>query len=194
MGTPPEYDEAVHEVTESFPGIDEIEDTELQKMIKGVWATALVRSEYSGIEEPDFLVTENENDESLVSHTRDVTQCAVALTDTLIEARGSNIDRDAVVAGALLHDVSKLHETSPDSARTPLGEQIPHPHYAVHMLENAGVPPYIQHIVLTHTHKSGPTPNSIEARIVMAADVVAADTVFWDTDETLNLLMNTELR
>ena len=49
-------------------------------------------------------------DEYLVPHVRDVTVCAADIAETLAERRGADVSLDTVVAGALVHDVSKLHE------------------------------------------------------------------------------------
>ena len=192
MEDSPKRTQAINAVTRRLQEVDEIESDTLRDTVVDVWARALVRSEYETVDQVEFLRGHESVDESLVTHTREVTRCALSLTDTLLESRDVNIDRDAVVAGALLHDISKFHETSPDSVQTPLGEMIPHPHFAIHLLEESGLSYHIQHIVLSHTHKSGVNPTTIESRIVMLADIVAADTVFWETDGTLQLALDVE--
>lgn len=176
------------EVEETLPELDEIKDKELRDKVIDAWAKALVECDYESLDQLQFGAKYDELDyESQVNHTREVTQCAITLTETLIDSRDLDVDRDAIVAGALLHDISKFHETSPtQKEKTELGEMVPHPHYGIHMLAEAGLSHHIQHIVLVHTHASKPQPKTIEAQLVVLADLAAADAIFWDNLEEVH--------
>lgn len=173
---------ARREVREAVPEFDEIADDELREKVLDVWATALVEGEYDSLDQVTWGGGYDEiTDEGQTLHAREVTRCAIALADTLVETRDLDVDRDVVVAGALLHDVSKFHETAPGTTeKTELGELLTHPHYTVHMLEEAGLSRHLQHIALVHTHRSKPMPKTMEAQIVVLADAASADAIFWD--------------
>lgn len=169
-------------IESALPELDEISDDELREMVVDVWATGLVESDYDSLNQLKFgSGFDNLGEESQVHHVREVTRCALALADTLRETRDIDIDRDAVAAGGLLHDVSKFHEKSPDrEGWTELAEMLPHPHYAVHMLADAGLSHHLQHIVLAHTDRSNPQPKTIEAQLVLLGDLASGDAIFWN--------------
>lgn len=187
MGSDNGLEAARQEVEEALPELDEISDEELREKVVEVWAKGLYESDYESIDQEAWGGGYDEiSDETQLFHVREVTQCAIALTDTLKETRDLDVDRDTVVAGALLHDISKFHETSPDAEEwTELGQMLDHPHYAVHMLAEAGLSTHLQHIALVHTHRSKPQPKTMEAELVVLADLAAADAIFWDNAEEL---------
>ncbi|WP_338727446.1 HD domain-containing protein [Haladaptatus sp. DJG-WS-42] len=174
---------ARQEVEAAFPELAEIADPVLRAQVTDVWTKTYLESDYESLDALLFGggFEETDANERQVSHTREVTRCALALADTLVEGREIEIRRDDVVAGALLHDMSKLLETSSAGQTwTELGELIPHPHFAVSLLEDAGISRHIQHIVLAHTYGSTPQPKTIEAHLVMVADLVSANAIFWE--------------
>jgi len=169
------------EIVEAFDSLDEIEDEELRTTVVDIWKTALEENGYKSIYDltwwPPFL--EATGEQYQVDHVRDVTKCAIAITESLEETQeGLDVDRDLVVAGALLHDVSKAYEIDGEDT-SELQEWLPHPHYSIHLLAEADVSQHLQHIVFTHSEVSGIEPRSIEARIVRVADEIACDGVFW---------------
>lgn len=180
-------------IQDALVGLDEIENDDLRDRVVQVWSTALAEGDYDKLEEVEWLSGINGVAEGAdqLSHQSDVTSIAIQLVDVVSERRpGLEIDRDAVIAGALLHDVSKLVEGSnefvfkraSDSAPT---HYLPHPHYGVHLLAEAGLSPHLQHIALSHSPLSNVEPKTIEADIVMKADEVASSAFLWQTDEML---------
>jgi len=180
-------------IRDALLGLDEIEDEDLRDRVVQVWATALDEGDYDVLEEVEWIpglegIAEGADQ---LSHQSDVTTIAIQLVDVVMEQRPElDIDRDTVIAGALLHDVSKLVEGSDefvfvrasDSAPT---NYLPHPHYGVHLLAEAGLSPHLQHIVLSHSPLSKVEPKTIEADIVAKADEVASSALLWETDEML---------
>lgn len=110
---------------------------------------------------------------------RVVDALSLALADVLERRFDVTVDRDVVVAGALLHDVSKLYETTGDET-TVLQSLVPHPHYAVHVIARSGIGTDVQHVTLAHTNLSDVEPDTMEARIVQSADQIALDGLFWE--------------
>jgi putative nucleotidyltransferase with HDIG domain len=165
------------ELDELLPELDLIEDPDPRTGVRDAWLSALEETGIESLESvPWFPPVQRElelPEETLLSHVRDVTACAFALAETLIERRGAQIDMDTLVAGALLHDVSKLYEFD-EHDTTPVGALLGHPYYGVHVVARAGLPTEIAHIVLSHTRRTNVEPATLEAEIVRRADEAAA--------------------
>lgn len=164
-------------VTDAFPELSEIADDDLRARVVAAWATAM---EETGMDDLDavpwFPPAQREHDiedEYLVGHVRDVTRGALALADSLAATRDADVDRDLVVAAALVHDVSKLYEFD-GHAETPIGDLLGHPYYGVHAVATAGLPAPYAHVVLSHTDRTPVDPAFLEAEIVKRADEAAA--------------------
>lgn len=178
------------EVREAFPELDEISDAALREKTIEVWVTALEASEFESLHEipwvPGFIpIVGREEDQ--IGHIRQVTAGCLAIADTLTAMRpGLELDRDLLVAGSLLHDISKLHEIAEEAAAgaadgyTELNAYLPHPHYSVHQLAEAAFPPKMLNLVLAHTEMSKVEPQSIEAKIVESVDLLVTDATFWE--------------
>jgi len=164
-------------VRAAFPELTAIEDDDLRAGVVDAWTTALAEN---GVDDlaavPWFPPAQRDlelDDESLVDHVRDVTACAVALAETLTERRDVALSLDTVVAGALVHDVSKLAEFD-GMTETAVGDLLGHPHYGVHVVARADLPVELAHVVLSHTGRTTVEPATLEAEVVRRADEVAA--------------------
>jgi putative nucleotidyltransferase with HDIG domain len=167
-------------VREAFPELHEIADSDLRDRVVAVWADALADSDYDSIDDVPWwppLAAELEGAVGTVPHVRDVTGIAIALADAAADRFAVDVDRDAVVAGALLHDVSKLYELT-GTTTNERNELVPHPHYGVHVLAEAGFSTRFQHVALSHSDSSAVEPRTFEARIVALADRFAVDGLF----------------
>ncbi|MFB6166376.1 MAG: HD domain-containing protein [Haloarculaceae archaeon] len=168
-------------VRETFPELDDLEDPDLRVGVVDAWASAMADT---GIEDlggvPWLPPVQRElglDDEYLVPHVRDVVACATAMVDRLTARRPDlAIDRDVVLAGALVHDVSKLYEFD-GGERTAIGGLLGHPHYGVAVVDAAGLPVDVAHVVLAHTDRTAVEPATIEAEVVRRADEVAAQAI-----------------
>jgi HD superfamily phosphodiesterase len=164
-------------VGEAFPELDRIEDDDLRAGVAKAWATAMAET---GVEDlgriPWFPPTQREHgieDEWLVPHVRDVTLCAADLAERLHDRRGADVSLDTVLAGALVHDVSKLYEFDGWDDR-PVYDLLGHPYYGVHAVAAADLPVELAHVVLSHSSRTTVEPATIEAEIVRRADEAAA--------------------
>ncbi|MFD1646497.1 HD domain-containing protein [Haloarchaeobius litoreus] len=164
-------------VREAFPELDAIQDDDLRAGVVEAWATTMDDHGVTDLAAvPWFPPAQRDlglDDEYLVEHVREVTACALALAESLLDHRDVNLSLDTVVAGALVHDVSKLAEFDGMDA-TPVSDLLGHPHYGVHLVARAGLPVELAHIVLSHTHRTTVEPATLEAVIVAHADTVAA--------------------
>lgn len=164
-------------VIETFPEIEVIEDSDLRDGVIEAWSMAIDDNDVTAIEtEPWYPPIQHQiglEDATLVGHVRDVTQCSIGLAEALVDRDTVEFSMDTVVAGALLHDVSKLYEFH-GPEMTEIGDKLVHPHFGLHVVTAAGLPLSIQHIVISHSPQTGVEPATLEAEIVTKADEVAA--------------------
>jgi 7,8-dihydroneopterin 2',3'-cyclic phosphate phosphodiesterase len=105
------------------------------------------------------------------------TSIALALCDTAEIVYNAKVDRDLIVAGALVHDIFKsltyTERQNGTYASAPLAERLDHLTLGVAELIRRGFPLSIVHIVDSHMGwQHGPIgPRTIEALIVHLADM-----------------------
>ncbi|MCJ7574899.1 HDIG domain-containing protein, partial [Candidatus Bathyarchaeota archaeon] len=90
------------------------------------------------------------------------------------------VDRDVVVAGALLHDVMKCYTYTPSGEggyiSSRLGEQVDHLTLLVAELYRRGFPVDVIHVAASHHGDVSPVkPKSVEALIVSIADLADSE-------------------
>ncbi|PSP72046.1 metal-dependent phosphohydrolase [Halobacteriales archaeon QS_3_64_16] len=164
-------------VATAFPELICIESDALREGVLDAWSKAMAENGLTDLDSLPWFPPAQRNldlpDEYLVPHVRDVTRGALALAETLTERRDLDISLDTLLAGALLHDISKLYEfdgTEPTEIENLLG----HPHYGVAVVAATGLGPEIAHVVLSHTRRTAIEPATIEAELVHRADEAAA--------------------
>lgn len=111
----------------------------------------------------------------LLQHTVSVARLAITLCDLVEEVYGGEVDRDTVLAGALLHDLMKCYVYTPSGgggfASSPLGERIDHLTLLVAEMYRRGFPLDVIHVVASHHGDQSPVrPRTLEALIVSIAD------------------------
>jgi putative nucleotidyltransferase with HDIG domain len=163
-----------------FPEIEAIENETLRANVASAWTIA---AEENGIEIADLgevpwfppaqtKLGIDPDAATLVGHVRDVTACALSLAETVSDRR-PGLDLDTVLAGALVHDVSKPYEFD-GMEETEIGGLLGHPYFGVAVAARAGLPAELLHVVLSHTHRTAVEPATLPAEIVRRADEVAA--------------------
>lgn len=173
------------DIEEVFPEIETIEEDSLRTGVSTAWTTAagINGVDIEELPEVPWLPPAQKDlgmaaeDALLVEHVRDVASCAVGLAESLL-ARNDDleIDLDTVIAGALVHDVSKLYEFD-GLETTEVGELLGHPYYGVAVVSQANLPVEIAHIVLAHSSRTAVEPATLEAEIVRRANQVAAASI-----------------
>ncbi len=163
-----------------FPEVERIGDADLQANVVAAWVTAMTDHGVSDLSSvPWFPPVQRDlgvEDEVLVEHIRDVTLLSIELGEFLRERRDVAVAMDTVIAGALIHDVSKLAEFD-GMAATSVYDLLGHPYYGIHIVLQAGLPIELAHIVLSHTRRTTVEPATIEAAIVQMADEIAATAI-----------------
>jgi hypothetical protein len=172
-----------------FPKPEEIADPDLRDGVLDAWALACgdagieTAAELEGL--PWLPPVQRDPDvpadaERLAAHVRDVTAGTVGLAESLAASREADVDRDLLVAGALVHDVSKLAEFDGMDA-TPVYDLLGHPYRGVHVVASTGLPVELAHVVLSHTSRTNVEPAVLEAELVRLADEAAAAAIRLDS-------------
>lgn len=167
------------EILNALPEIGEIDDPDLRKKVIEAWQMAIEEGNYDAIDEVPWWPPHEEvvGDQRQIDHLRDVISLSIAITDVLTAQRDFTVHRDLVIAGAVLHDISKLFEFS-HGGDNELIEWLPHPLYSIYTLEKCGFSNHLKHIVMAHSHRSAVSPMTIEAKVVETADVLASNAIF----------------
>lgn len=110
-------------------------------------------------------------------HLRAVTKIALSMVDTLAEQfTDTAIDRDVVIAGALLHDVGKFVEFVPQKGSVEYAANaklMRHPLSGAIIAAQAGLPDSIVHIIAVHSFEGKDSHETRESVIVKMADDTA---------------------
>jgi putative nucleotidyltransferase with HDIG domain len=177
-------------VSALFPEIEQISDPDLRARVIEIWIECWHESSWARIED----APKNPNlgtERRLHEHVRAVTQEAVATAQIVEERHGIAVDRDTLLAAALLHDVSKLVEYQPEpsggAGKSPLGRLAQHAVYGAHKAWEKGLSEEIIHIIITHTHNSGVPPRTLEGVIVHYVDYLDTDALLFDAGGKLDL-------
>ncbi|MDD3732251.1 MAG: HD domain-containing protein [candidate division Zixibacteria bacterium] len=163
-----------------LPEIIEIKDKSLQDKVIACWEEAIA---FRGWTEellrniPFTLLAENVRI-TFIDHVRAVCKMCLALDDVLSEvhqSRKTPVNRDYLVAGALLADVGKLLEfeiVNGQPVKSNYGMHIRHPFSGVGLAFKHGLPSEVMHIIATHSKEGTGEKRSPESIIFHHADFV----------------------
>jgi 7,8-dihydroneopterin 2',3'-cyclic phosphate phosphodiesterase len=111
----------------------------------------------------------------LIQHTLSVIKLSMTICDLIDENYGGEVNRDTVLAGAILHDIMKCYcytyRSNGGFQTSELGEKLDHLTLMVSELYKRDFPLDVIHIVASHHGDVSPTkPRTMEALIVSVAD------------------------
>ncbi len=160
-----------------LPEMDLIEDEGLREQTTQVWGAGIELGGWK-VEElttiPFTLLIED-CPVDLIQHTRAVTnlalKAAVVLDDNYRDYY--RINRDRLIAGALLHDVGKLLEIKKEGdkfVKSPGGKLLRHPLSGAGLATKYDLPEEVVHIIAVHSREGEGGYRSPEAVIVHHAD------------------------
>lgn len=168
----------------ALPEIDLIQDADLREKVVQVWEDAVAEGGWSWetIEKMPFSVHVENCNITFIEHVRTVCKMCIAVQDVLRESYGerTKINRDYLIAGALLADVGKLieyEEKDGKITRAGRGQHLRHPFTGVAMAHKRGIPPEVQHIIATHSKEGEMMVRSNESVIFHHADFIDFDLV-----------------
>ena len=172
------------DIYEMFPLLNELSDPKLKENCAKAWVTCFEEGGYDleGANKIPFVLAEMEGCPlTLVDHTNCVTKTALLLYNDLNESYGRwiKIDRDLVIAGAIMHDVGKVIEYEKvEGGRyfghdySERGKLMRHPLYGGIVCSRCGLPDSVVHATATHSFEGENSYMSPESFIVRRADLI----------------------
>lgn len=164
---------SIQAVMDSFPRIREIGDARLREQVCRAWLAAWQASDYARLEDVSQWEPAREAlGISNVDHTNGVVECALAIAASLELSQPLRIDRDILIAAAVLHDLDKIRLfRAADACPTEMGRRLGHVVAGVHLALAAEVPLSVVHAVASHSPTySTVVPQTPEAMILKQAD------------------------
>ncbi len=168
-------------VQQLWPEIAWIDNLELRERVTQVWIKALERSplQPEDLNQIPFTLLVPNCPITFMEHKRCVVHIARASANAMREfmGRALPVDKDTVIAGAILADVGKLleYELGPDgkSRQSERGEALRHPFTGVALALECGLPDAVCHIIAAHAAEGDLVKRSTEAFIVHHSDFMA---------------------
>ncbi len=167
-------------VRKLWPELDWIADADLRERVTDTWVKALELSPLTpaDLERIPFTLLVPDCPVTFMQHKRCVVHIARRSAEAMVEFMGKAlpVDRDTVIAGAILADVGKLleYEVVDGAARqSRRGAYLRHPFTGVALAIAAGVPDRVCHIIAAHADEGNLVRRSTEATIVHHADFMS---------------------
>ena len=163
-----------------LPEINEIKNSELRQKVTDIWNEAV---DYRGWTDellmaiPFTLLAENVSI-PFIDHVRAVCRMCLAIDavqEVLHNDRRTPVNRDYLIAGALLADVGKLLEyeiIDGKSAKSSYGRYLRHPFSGVGLAFKHDIPEEVMHIIATHSKEGEGEKRSPESIIFHHADFI----------------------
>ena len=165
-----------------MPEFLQISDTELREKTITIWLDAMAGRGWAveDLLEMPFTLLIADTPVNIIEHTRAVTRSSLHIADVLLSEYKEriNLNRDYLLAGALLHDVGKLFEYCREGGRfvkSSEGKLLRHPISGAAFAYKYEVPGEVLHIIAAHSKEGDGARRTIEAVIVNHADFVNFD-------------------
>ena len=162
-----------NDIEKCFPELKWIKDTRLREQVALVWKTAADQGRWTQLKDVPFTLL-IKNSGSLVEHTKRITHLVKSVMDT----REEPLQRDYLIAGALLHDVGKLleYEVAGDQVVvSDFGKKMRHPVSGANLAQDHGLPKEVVHIIYAHSKEGDTIERTPEAIIVHHCDFIDFD-------------------
>jgi putative nucleotidyltransferase with HDIG domain len=157
-------------VKKMFPELERIKDAKLREQAAQVWVEAMRRGGWKDLDGIPFTLLAGEVEQTLVQHTRMVTDQAMAVAE-----HRKDLKWDYVVAGALLHDVGKLLEYVRKDGKVGTsanGKMLRHPVSGAGLAMVVGLPDEIVHMIAAHSKEGDMVKRTPEAVLINHCDFI----------------------
>lgn len=155
-----------------IPLIEQIQSEDLKEKVARVYLRILKEGTWKGADE---LTVMPGMKASQAEHQNAVAEMALELSRILSKVHRVDINQDYVLAGAILHDVSKFVEFEKgngEESLTKLGRLVQHGFHTAQVALEMGIPLEVAHIIIVHTPQSNLMPKTLEALVVFFADLL----------------------
>jgi len=177
----------VAEIATLFPNLMDISDERLRAQVATVWNEAITTGcggkgwTFTELRAVKFTLLAGNIEMTFIEHLNSCVRQCIAIADVLESSFtcAIPINRDTLIAGALLADCGKPLEFDKDASgnviKGTFGEALRHPFSGVGMAYKHDVPAEVMHIIATHSHEGEKVERSIESIIFHHADFVDFD-------------------
>ncbi len=170
------------ELMELIPEFGAIGDADLQARVLAVWQDAMETGGWSldDLRSMPYTLLVEGVDITFPEHVSVVCRLCLAMFDVLRQSYGERyaIDRDTLLAGALLADVGKLIEFRKEDGEyrwASMYDFLRHPFTGVGLCFKHGLPEAVMHIVATHSWEGDKFKRRPESIIFHHADFTDFD-------------------
>lgn len=181
MASSPNETKQPIDVVALFPQVADIQDEALRKAVVAVWQELWEMSAWTRLED---VPTSPEIPYPTLPHNQCVLDMAMSVADLFERHHGLKVNRDYLIAGAVLQDASKVVEMAPNAegkaTATALSKHYPHAFWAAHLALRHGIPDEVVHVLLTHSPQAPKFPSTIEGKILYYVDQIDVIGIFKD--------------
>jgi putative nucleotidyltransferase with HDIG domain len=168
-----------------IPEFTLIEDSDLRENTLKTWETAMAEGNWTldDLLTMPFTLLVNPCPVNFIEHTRAVALIAIRAAEIFKEIYGDRlpIDRDLLIAGAILRDIGKLleYEVREDgmTVQTRAGKLLRHPFTGMELAARCGLPVEVQHMIAAHASEGDKVQRTTEATLVNHADFMSFHSV-----------------
>src|SRR5947207_15093827 len=187
MATIQQTNYGVKEIAKLFPSLMKIKRKSLREKVAAVWNEAITTGcggkglTFAELRAVKFTLLAGDIDMRFVEHLNSCARQCIAIADVLKQSFRCSIpiQRDCLIAGALLADVGKPLEYDKDASgkviQGKFGQQLRHPFSGVALAYKHGIPAEVMHRIATLGHKGERVASSCESIIFHHADFVDFD-------------------
>jgi hypothetical protein len=172
----------IEELMDLVPEFGLIENSDLRDRTLAVWQEALETGGWSvdELRHMPYTLLLDDVDITFPQHVSTVCRLCVAMQEVLIESYGDRyaIDRDTLIAGALLADVGKLMEFRMRDGEVEWSstyQYLRHPFTGVGLCFKHDIPEAVMHIIATHSWEGEKFQRRPESIIFHHADFTDFD-------------------
>lgn len=168
------------DILELFPAFLEIKDPEIRNKSVEAMKIAIEQGGWNenNIGQCPVSLSWKDCDVSWVEHVTDVAKmCMIEYGEmkSYYDRHGVPFERDAMIAGALLHDIGKLTEFFMENGKFVHGknyELMRHPLSGALIAAGVGLPDKIVHLIATHSFEGDKSYQTPESEFVRAIDMM----------------------
>ena len=165
-----------------LPEIREIRDPKLRDQVVAVWTESMRQGGWqpAELEAIPFTLLAGKIEMRFIEHVRSCAQMCLAVEKVLKNIWGDRVkvNRDHLLAGALLADVGKTLEYDRKDGKLVkghYGDMLRHPFSGVALCFKHDLPPEVMHVVATHSKEGDHVQRTIESIIFHHCDFIDFD-------------------